>query len=118
MSMPVFDAATVLQTVAFVTNWYQEYQAKIAQEEAAGEAEKGQGADAGVWQCEHPAGGVHRGVADGGGVGHFSASKKRPAYSSGEQAGLSRGPCGRVRGPPRRACFSRRSRYVPRSRSS
>ena len=37
MSMPVFDAATVLQTIAFVTNWYQEYQAKKAQEEAAGE---------------------------------------------------------------------------------
>ena len=37
MSMPVFDAATVLQTIAFVTNWYQEYQAKKAAEEAAGE---------------------------------------------------------------------------------
>ena len=34
MGMPVFDAATVLQTVAFVTNWYQEYQAKKAQEES------------------------------------------------------------------------------------
>jgi len=37
MGMPVFDAATVLQTIAFVTNWYQEYQAKKAQEESAGE---------------------------------------------------------------------------------
>ena len=37
------------------------------QEEAAGQAEEGQGADAGVWQCQHPAGGVHRGAADGGG---------------------------------------------------
>jgi hypothetical protein len=49
-----------------------------AQEEAAGEAEEGQGKDAGApkaacpreggEQCQHPAGGVYRGVADGGGV--------------------------------------------------
>ena len=33
--------------------------------QAAGEAEEGQGADAGIWQCQHPAGGVYRGAADG-----------------------------------------------------
>ncbi len=38
------------------------------QEKAAGEAEEGQGKDARVWQCEHPAGGVYRCAADGGGV--------------------------------------------------
>ena len=27
-----------------------------------------EGDDARVWQCEHPAGGVHCGAADGGGV--------------------------------------------------
>lgn len=37
MTMPVFDAATVLQTIAFVANWYREYQAKKAAEESAGE---------------------------------------------------------------------------------
>jgi hypothetical protein len=40
----------------------------IAQEEAAGKAEEGQGADAGIWECEHSAGGVYCGVADGGGI--------------------------------------------------
>ncbi len=40
------------------------------QEEAAGEAEEGQGADARIWQCEHSAGGVYRCAADGGGVGN------------------------------------------------
>lgn len=40
----------------------------IAQEEAAGKAEEGEGADAGVWEYEHPAGSVYCGVADGGGV--------------------------------------------------
>ena len=39
-----------------------------AQEKAAGEAEEGQGPDARVWECEHSAGSVYRGVADGGGV--------------------------------------------------
>jgi hypothetical protein len=40
----------------------------IAQEEVVGKAEEGQGADAGVWECEHPAGGVYCGAKDGGGV--------------------------------------------------
>jgi hypothetical protein len=34
---PVFDAATVLQTAAFVLNWKREYEAKKAQEENAAE---------------------------------------------------------------------------------
>ena len=38
------------------------------EEEAAREAEGGQEADAGIWLREHPAGGVHRGAADGGGM--------------------------------------------------
>ena len=37
-------------------------------DEAARQAEKGQGEDAGVWERVDPAGGVYRGVADGGGV--------------------------------------------------
>src|SRR5690606_20169879 len=59
-----------------------------AQEEAAGEAEEGQGADAGAplaarprgggEECEHLAGRVYRGVADGGGVG--CASRHSVAY--------------------------------------
>ena len=36
-----------------------------AEAEAAGEAEEGQGADARVWQREHPAGGVYCGAEDG-----------------------------------------------------
>ena len=39
------------------------------QEKVAGKAEKGQGADARIWQCEHSAGSVYCGFADGGGVG-------------------------------------------------
>jgi hypothetical protein len=35
------------------------------QEEAAGQAEGRQEADAGIWECEHPAGSVYCGVADG-----------------------------------------------------
>jgi hypothetical protein len=38
------------------------------QEEAARQAEEGQGEDAGVWECVHSAGGLYRGAADGGGV--------------------------------------------------
>ena len=36
------------------------------QEEAAGQAEGGQEADARIWQRADPAGGVHRGAEDGG----------------------------------------------------
>jgi GTP-binding protein LepA len=38
------------------------------QAQAPRQAEEGQGADAGIWVGEYPAGGVYRGVADGGGV--------------------------------------------------
>jgi GTP-binding protein LepA len=38
------------------------------QEKAAGKAEKGQGADARIWECIDPAGSVYCGVADGRGV--------------------------------------------------
>jgi hypothetical protein len=49
----------------------------IAQEEAAGKAEKGQGADEGVWECEHSAGGVYCCAADGRGVApHERANHK------------------------------------------
>ena len=40
----------------------------IAQEEAAGETEEGQGADEGIRECEHSAGGVYCGVEDGRGI--------------------------------------------------
>ena len=38
------------------------------QAQAPRQAEGGEEEDAGVWEREHPAGGVHRGAADGGGV--------------------------------------------------
>jgi hypothetical protein len=48
-------------------------------EEAAGEAEGGEGKNAGIWEREHSAGGVYCGAADGGGI-------SRPQLRSGREA--------------------------------
>ena len=42
------------------------------QEEAAGQAEEGQGPDARIWQRQHPAGGLHCCAADGRGIAFSS----------------------------------------------
>src|SRR3546814_5775192 len=51
-------------------------------EEAPRKAERGQEADARIWQCEHSAGGFHRGAADGRrqlGPGRIVLRTERPA---------------------------------------
>ena len=54
-----------------------------AQEEAAGKAEEGQGADARIRQRQHPAGGVHRRAEDGRrGVGPKRCQRPRTTVTS------------------------------------